>query len=256
MYQVLIVDDEPIIRKGLPRFINWEQYGFQIAGDAANGREAVMFVKRKPVDVIITDIRMPEADGFEMIESMHQFGLFPYVIILSGYSEFDYARNAIAHEVFYYLLKPVQEKELIATLKRLYMKLQEREAAAKRHAMADEFIGKLTGDEAVRSIMKKMLYYLEDHLDEGQLLKALSDYAQLTPNYISRLFSEQFGVNYLQVVTDMRIEKAKKLLVRDLHCKIYEIADQVGYKDSHYFSKLFQQKTGMTPTEYREVGER
>ncbi|HWJ76823.1 MAG TPA: response regulator transcription factor [Niallia sp.] len=112
MKKVLIVDDEPTIREGLPYIIDWQDYGYEIVGAAQNGKEGISFIQKYQPDVVITDIRMPEMDGLEMIQHAKQIGHSFYSIILSGYSEFTYAQKAIRLGTVSYLLKPIDEDEL------------------------------------------------------------------------------------------------------------------------------------------------
>ncbi len=117
MIRVMIVDDEPFIRQGLKILINWEQYGFTICGEAGNGREALDLLETSDYDLVITDIKMPDMSGLELIEQTweHVSRRIGF-IILSGFYEFEYARKAIKYSVNDYVLKPVQKEELIRAL--------------------------------------------------------------------------------------------------------------------------------------------
>ena len=118
MYNVIIADDESAIRKGIMMLIDWEQYGFRIVGDAANGAEALHIVDRSPVDLIVTDIRMPVLDGLRLAEELRNRNLKRHirVVLISAYKDFEYARKAIQYGVKEYILKPISEQKLIATL--------------------------------------------------------------------------------------------------------------------------------------------
>ena len=118
MYKVMIVDDEPSIRAGLPKLINWEAYNFSVSAVARNGSDAVEKLKLDYPDLIITDIKMPILDGFGLIHYIRNDlndQKMPF-IILSGYDEFEFARKALKYNVKSYLVKPVDEEELIALL--------------------------------------------------------------------------------------------------------------------------------------------
>lgn len=119
MYKVMIVDDEPNIRKGLRYIINWEDYNFKVSLIAKNGIDAIEKIKSTYPDLIITDIKMPGLDGLEFIKyvrkELHDENL-PF-IILSGYDNFDFAKKAIKYNVSSYLLKPIDEDELVKILK-------------------------------------------------------------------------------------------------------------------------------------------
>lgn len=112
MYNVIIVDDELIIREGLKAVIAWEDYGFTIIGEAANGISGKEAVLEKKPDLILVDIRMPGIDGIELLQQVRKEGYQGRVIILTGYAEFEYAKEAIRLDVDAYLLKPIDEDEL------------------------------------------------------------------------------------------------------------------------------------------------
>lgn len=117
MIKVMIVDDEPYIRQGLQILINWEQYGFRICEEAANGNEAIKKLKKTDIDLVITDIKMPSMDGLELIEyTRENISKKIKFIILSGFYEFEYAKKAIKYDVADYILKPVQREELLKVL--------------------------------------------------------------------------------------------------------------------------------------------
>ncbi|MFC5649095.1 response regulator [Paenibacillus solisilvae] len=137
MYKVLITDDEPTIREGLRTLIDWEHYGYQVVDTAANGKDALIKYDLYKPDLMIVDIRMPGMSGLELIEKLRQDYHEPHVLILSGYADFDYAKKAIKLNIDGYLLKPVDEDELIDYLLRLQAQLN-RESEAKRRALEME----------------------------------------------------------------------------------------------------------------------
>ncbi|HHT05869.1 MAG TPA: response regulator [Hydrogenispora sp.] len=118
MYKVMIVDDEPSIRTGLPKIIDWEAYDFSITAVARNGDDARRKLEKDYPDLIITDIKMPILDGFGLIHHIRKDlndSKMPF-IILSGYDEFAFAKRALQYNVKSYLIKPVDEEELITLL--------------------------------------------------------------------------------------------------------------------------------------------
>ncbi len=112
MIKVLIVDDEPNIRQGLKLIIDWKTLGFEIVGEAANGREALLLIEKQNPSLVITDIKMPEVSGLDLIKESKNINSEICFIILSGHNEFDLAREALHLGAYKYLLKPVDEDEL------------------------------------------------------------------------------------------------------------------------------------------------
>lgn len=119
MYRVVVVDDEPIIRKNLRDSIEWDVLGLELAGEASNGAEALMLIESVRPVILITDIKMPVMDGMELIKEIHRRGLRIRIIIISGYSDYEYLKEAIKFSVDSYLLKPIDENELVSILSSL-----------------------------------------------------------------------------------------------------------------------------------------
>ncbi|MFD0673264.1 response regulator [Cohnella sp. GCM10027633] len=136
MFQVLIVDDEPIARESLRYLIDWEDYGFAIKAGAEDGEQALAMLREGFYSLVLTDIRMPKMNGLELIEKMREFS-DAEVIILSGYDDFEYARQGIKLGVKDYLLKPVDEDDLVAVLLRVHRELTDRELLQRRRQAGD-----------------------------------------------------------------------------------------------------------------------
>ncbi|WP_020427243.1 response regulator, partial [Paenibacillus riograndensis] len=112
MYKVVLADDETFALEGLRTLTDWEELGFEVCGACENGEEALAAIIRSSPDLVITDIRMPEIDGLELIRRVRSLDMEqPIFIVLSGYGEFEYARTAIRYGVRHYLLKPVVDAE-------------------------------------------------------------------------------------------------------------------------------------------------
>ncbi len=136
---VLIVDDEPIIRNGLKSFIDWEEHGLALVGDCANGLEALELLRSRPVDILITDIKMPVMDGLELTRNALEVNPQMKVVLISSYNEFDYVREGMKHGAVDYLLKPsLEAEELIAVLDRCKEMLLENRRQAIQKQQFDE----------------------------------------------------------------------------------------------------------------------
>lgn len=120
MLKVLLVDDEPFILQGLKLLVDWEKEGFRIAGTAANGMEALAFLKKEKVDLVIADIIMPQMTGLELLEHIRKEKISDaYFVILSGYAEFSFAQQAMQNDCTDYLLKPVDSEILCKVLNKV-----------------------------------------------------------------------------------------------------------------------------------------
>lgn len=128
MYKVLIVDDEPEIRQGLRLKIDWDGLGFAIAGEASNGEEALRFLAREAVDVVLTDMNMPAMDGIAFLDACHNEYPSLRLVVITGYEDFQYAKSAVRNHARDYLLKPVTREELAEAVSKVKKELdQERQ---------------------------------------------------------------------------------------------------------------------------------
>ncbi|HEY8500343.1 MAG TPA: response regulator, partial [Clostridia bacterium] len=118
MFKVIIIDDEPIIRKGLKNIINWKQFGCTVCAEASDGEEGKHLIEVHHPDILITDIRMPEMDGLNMIRDVKSCIPNCKIIILTGYRDFDYVQEAIKLGAFDFVLKPSRIEELAAVVRR------------------------------------------------------------------------------------------------------------------------------------------
>ncbi len=116
MYKVILVDDEPFITEGLKKIIDWNSYNLEVIGTASTGDELLNLFNAVPADIIITDICMPNISGLKMIEIIKAINSDVKFIILSGYDDFNYVKEGMMLGIENYLLKPINEQELILTL--------------------------------------------------------------------------------------------------------------------------------------------
>ena len=168
MYRVIIVDDEPMIRRGLRETIEWDALGLEVAGEAANGIEALKLIRAIRPEILITDIRMPEMDGLQLVQEVKKLDFDLKITILSGYSDYSYLKTAIQLGVDNYLLKPIDNDELISNLKNAVSEI-EKEAAIDLHIRQ--------GSELLRSNTLRRLVAGNISLDE---LKEKADFLNLS----------------------------------------------------------------------------
>lgn len=128
MIRLLIVDDEKIIRKTISEHIDWEQLGIEVIGTAKDGIEAYDMILDESPDIVMTDIKMPGFSGLELLQRIKKINKDAEFIILSGYNEFDFAREAMQHGVRHYLLKPCNEEQIIQSVKQVMEELAKKRA--------------------------------------------------------------------------------------------------------------------------------
>lgn len=236
MTSVLVVEDEQLIRRGLVNQVNWAACGCAVIGEAKNGREALGLIEQMRPQIVITDVRMPLMDGIEMLrESKAMYGY--EAIILSGYGEFDYARQAMALGVADYLLKPVDLAQLEALLK----KLTERVAAR-------------TPTPNAPSLTRQATQYIEAHIGSALSAAQVADAMQVSLDHLSRLMKRDVKLTLHEYITKARIDRACVLLRDTPALKVYEVAEKIGYSDYKYFHTVFTKWVGVSPSEYKRKG--
>lgn len=235
MKKIVIVEDEFRTRQGLGHLINKVDLGCRVIGEAENGYEGLKMIRDLEPDIVITDIRMPKMDGLEMIEKVQAMGIGCVFAILSGYADFEYARQGLRLGVKEYLLKPAT----ISDVKELLRKLSEEGKEREEDGQTAEY----------SPAVKEMVSVIEENYGMRLGLDGFSDRFRLTPEYLSNLFAKETGMTFSNYLKKVRIEKAKELIL-NTDMKIYEVAYSVGYPDQKYFSKVFKEYTGVSAKQY------
>ena len=228
--RVLLVDDEIMIREGFKRLFDWEAHNCQVVGEAADGMEALAKIDTLDPDIAIMDINIPIMNGLKVIQLSRIKHPNTAFVIVSGYDDFSYCREALRLQITDYILKPVNYEEFGTCIDNLKISLFERRISAEAEQAQQE-------ERAITGITR----YLQQHLAEEFHLSA---------QYISQLFKSEIGVGFLAYLTNIRMEQAKKLLL-STSLSIAEVSEQSGYSDYRVFTKVFKKAEGITPSQYR-----
>ncbi|WP_453990078.1 response regulator transcription factor [Bacillus nitroreducens] len=243
MLKMLIVDDDWLISDSLKSMDEWHERNIDVVGTAENGKEALFWMENEKLDIILTDIRMPEMDGIELTKYIYEKELPIQVIIMSGYEEFSYAQKAMKYNAKGYILKPIDTDELMNAIDRILKDLPPHENEDTN-----------TNDDPTtyheRLVLSAQSYILTN-LGKPLTLKEIANRLHLTDHYFGQVFKSVTGETFLTYLTRVRMEKAREL-VKNPNLKIYEIGTLVGYKDPKSFTKTFQKIYQMTPNEYRK----
>jgi len=245
MYRIVLLDDEDFILDGLKQLINWEEWGFQIDATFKKPRLAIEYISQNHIDLLISDIRMPDLTGIEVLHELKRRRITDTrVMMLSGYAEFTYALEALRFGVKDYLLKPVDRQLLLDTL------ISMKEDLDKFYNVAD--LADSHPEGYYQAIVDNVKAYLDKEyaqatLDQAALLVALS------PNYVSKVFKQVTGMKFSEYLQIVKMKHAEKMLL-DINLKIYQVSYAVGYDNPKNFTRAFKQFFGLTPWEYREAG--
>lgn len=211
MFKVMIVDDKKNIVEGMKTLIQWEKYGYQIVETVRSAKVAAEILENKEIDLCITDIRMPGMSGMELIEQSNKVSPNTKFIILSGYDEFEYAKLALEYHVCGYLLKPVDEEELISILRRVREEIENqkksqdqhfwqmvRECLLDRHIVAEENVDGRTEDLRYISLKFKEKKILSSHtlrVENPQFTQWVSELEEILEknafDYVSKSINER-----------------------------------------------------------------
>jgi two-component system, response regulator YesN len=390
MWNLLIVEDETIVRVGLRYMVDWESHGFYWKAEASNGEEALTILEVEDIHVVMTDIRMPGIDGIELAKRIKMKNPAIPIIFLSSYDNFSYAKEAIKIGAVDYLHKATMDEAEVAEVLTKVASLL-RDATVEGHRLSEEerneyflslldkytfpaqpylselqsqkfeagywmtvfrkrddavaesaesnklrftsiqyliseyvskgrggivfhrnyreiiwiapvtdITGTVAAEERVKYleglkqkvfellsvtllystssiysdigqlpeaylevllqlpvneqsdnfIVRKAKEYVDRHLLEDVTLTKVSLEVHVSSGHLSRVFLKEVGENFSDYVIRNKMEYAQRLL-RETNKKIYEIASEIGYTNSHYFSKLFKERTGLSPLEYR-----
>ncbi len=242
MLKVLIVEDEEMIRKGIVLTVDWAALDCVVVGEAANGAQGLEAARRLEPSLIITDLKMPQMDGIEMLTALRAEGCTAYVIILTAYDNFAYAQSALRLGAVDYLLKPFHDGDLENAITRVQQRQQPAAEAAP--------IGTPRKGDKSKYVLEAMDYiskhYNEPDISVGTVAQSLN----ISEGYLSHTFKKETDYTLLNYLTRYRIHKAMELL-KDCRVKVYEVAEQVGYRDIAYFSATFKKYAGISPSEYQ-----
>lgn len=174
-WKVMIADDVEVFRRQIRRLSIWkEETPFEISSEASDGIEALNLLKKSPVDLLITDIRMPRMDGLELLKEARSGNLARCVVFLSDYAEFSIAKEAISYGIFDYLVKPVKEVELRSLLHKVqsYLEKEEKEAEEKRQLEEKllESVSLYYPKREVQEVVDTLIHGRGEALERGGIL--------------------------------------------------------------------------------------
>lgn len=247
MLRVLIVEDEEIIRRGLLSTIDWAGMGCEIVGDAADGRAGLELLRTERPDVVLTDIRMPRMDGIEMAEQARAEGILPQLVFLTSYAEFGYAQQALRLQAADYLLKPVDEAELAALMRRLAAAGSGKDDAEVRVEGVDW--ARYLGDASLNPYVRHAMERIRADYREKLSIEVLAEEAGVSASYLSRKFKEAAGQTFLELLTRERLQNAIVQLASGKY-RVYEVAEENGFGDYKNFCSVFKKYMKCSPREF------
>lgn len=257
VYTYIVVEDEDLLRNSLIKKITNLALPLELRGTADNGADGLELIGEVYPDLVLLDIMMPVMDGMEMAERIHAHYPEIKMIIVTGYSDFELARQAIRFGVREYMLKPIDIKELQDTLIRVTAELKEDKRMDDREGKRDFAIRQMKAEGACQNPSKEVIaalakQYLTDNFDREISLGDLAKETGFTPDHLSRIFKKYNQESPIRYLTRIRVEEAKRLLSTRPELGIKEVGAMVGYPDPYYFSRVFKEQTNQYPKKYRQ----
>lgn len=261
MIRLLIADDEKLEREALAELVQRRFEREVVLEVAENGRKAADTAVLWGADLILMDIEMPGMSGLDAARAVLAQRPSCRVIFVTAYSLFQYAHEAVHLGACDYLLKPVDPDELEASVRRAMRqieterKLEELAAARPQPEQTEtEEEAEDAPEESENSqtalVMAHVRRYLEDNYMFDLSLDSVGEILHISPAYLSAQFKKYQKMNFLDCLTELRINAAKELLADPFRSSA-EVASMVGYEDASYFARAFKKRIGMTPTQYR-----
>lgn len=236
MYRVVIVDDEKEISSGFAQYFPWNSLGYSVVNSFSGAREALEYITKNPVDVVVSDIMMPDMSGVELAQKIYETEEIhkPWIVLFTAYEKIEYARQAMRYGCVDYLLKSMEYEELIEAFRKLRERLDE---ATVENGQDEDYIT-LT---------------MSKYVEENPVTATLEGAAQavyLSPSYASRYFKQKMGIGFSEYVLEQKMHLAAELL-RQPQYRIYQISEQMGYMNPVNFARAFRRYYKVSPQEYR-----
>ncbi|QJD84039.1 response regulator transcription factor [Cohnella herbarum] len=242
----IVAEDEPLLLRTLVNQIQRVDPLFHIVHAAPDGESVLRFIENSQVpDVLITDIHMPVMDGIHLIGIIEKY--YPSVkkVVISGYSEFEYARQALKNNVLDFLLKPVKKQDLEDLLSKIQILIESERTDLKSPMLLKN--RQYSSEEIVKTVAQ----FIKTNYSKELSLEEMAKQFNVNAPHLSKIFLKYAGESPSKYIMSLRMNEAKQLLSLKKELSVKEVGEAVGYPDPFYFSRIFKQHTRMTPTDYR-----
>ncbi|MCL6593689.1 MAG: response regulator [Alicyclobacillus sp.] len=248
MSDVLLVDDEAESRQMVRLALADSPYRHLAVSECSTAERALQLVKQQPVQVVLTDVSLPDMDGLDLGERVLQDNPNTAVVVVTHLQMFELARRALNAGFAGYLLKPVRRDELVA----IFDRLAYRSLLRSTSRLGQETEGPRQATLDPGNPIDSVLRYIALHYQEPLTLQSVAEQVYLSPSYFSRLFKAEVGTTFTEYLTQYRVQRAKTLL-RLTTLPIEVVAHSTGFANASYFATTFKRVEGRTPSEYRAV---
>lgn len=235
MVGVYIVDDSRLFVNELALTTPWEELGCRLVGSAVNAFDAEREIRARRPDLVITDISMPERSGLELIERLSDLDGIEFILI-SAYSRFEYALKAIKLNTADYFVKPFDDSEFYAAIRKMAQQIEKKRSSAPVKPQGGYI------EEAVQ--------YIDAHFSEEISAASVAKALFISESYLSKQFRRELNTSFSEYLNYVRIRRAMQLL-RETDMMIYEVSLETGFSDPKYFATTFRKYAGVSPRRYK-----
>lgn len=237
---LLIVDDEQSICSWLGRRICEIGFRFRSILEENDPFLALELIRNEEIHIVLSDIRMPGMDGIELLKQIKQVQPHIQVVLISAWEDFNLAQEAMLYNASGYLLKPINDRELMEAL---------RQALARQTPMP---YGQSVGDASAKlNIIQQVRFYINENFASDICLKDLADRFFISQQHLSSSFRRHTGRTFTEYLNEVRLFHVRKLLdTTDLPIKV--VAQRCGYNDYSYFCRVFKLSSGQTALAFRQ----
>lgn len=252
MVKLLIADDEGFEREILAEIIDRGFPGEVQLRMAENGRQALDTATLWGADVVLMDIEMPGIGGIEAARQILAQMPECKILFVTAYSLFTYAHEAVRLGASDYILKPVDPEGVVQSVRRAINQIETQRQLRGMAPAAEQLVSPDGADKAAALMGKVKTYLQHNYMMCDISLDSVSAILNINASYFSVQFKKVFGVNFVEYLTELRMNAAKELLMDPLRSTA-EVAGMVGYESANYFTRAFKKRVGMTPTDYRRA---
>lgn len=241
-HSILIIDDEENLLKSLATLLETD---FRIY-TASSGREGLILLGTHYISMVLLDLKMPEMNGVEVLEEIRKEGPNTKVVIMTGGKDYEWTRRCADLAVSGFIEKPVHPDELLLRINSIL----DRKRCKTIQSILGENFEKRT--EPLSPLFVGALSCIEESFHKGISRNGVSSHLKVSPDYLSKLFMEECGINFNDFISRYRIEKSLKYLNKMPYMKIKDVAELVGINDQNYFCRLFKKHRGTTPGKFQK----
>ena len=218
MYRILLVEDDEALRYVYARMNAWQENGFCLAAQAANGKQALEQLDKERFDLIVTDIRMPFVDGLELLRELRRRAIQTPVILVSSYGEFEYAREGLVLGAFDYIVKPFCEEQLNAVLSRAAQSLSAHTGEDSQYALVRETLEQLGIPVQEDGFVHTLAAFLAAHLNGVITMEQAAEHLGLSKDYFGKQCRSHTGMTFGALYNQVRVAYARQLLREAWFC--------------------------------------